>query len=65
MWRERGLDIVNAGKSNQYAAVEYFAGMQRCLAVAGLPDCWDQFVDQVCANHYREVGLPGCRHPRS
>jgi hypothetical protein len=56
--RELGLDIVNAGKSNQYAAaVEYFGGMQRCFAVAGLPDCWDQLVDQVRANHYRKAGF--------
>ena len=57
MWRERGLDIVNAGKSNPYAAVEYFGGTQRCFAVAGLPDCWDQFVDQVRANHCRKAGF--------
>jgi hypothetical protein len=56
--RELGLDIVNAGKSNQYAAaVEYFGGMQRCYAVAGLPDCRDQLVDQVRANHHRKAGF--------
>ena len=36
LWREFGLDLVNAGKSNQDAAVEYFGGMQRCFTVAGL-----------------------------
>jgi len=36
LWRELGLELVNAGKSNQDAAVEYFGGMQRCLTVAGL-----------------------------
>lgn len=36
LWRELGLDIVNASKSSQYAAaVEYFGAMQRCYAVAG------------------------------
>ena len=57
MWRELGLDLVNAGKSNQDAAVEYFGGMQRCFAVAGLPDCWDQFTDQVRANQHRKAGF--------
>ena len=55
LWRERCLDIVNTGKSNQYAAVEYLGGTQRYLAVAGLPDCWDQFVDQMRANHSRKA----------
>jgi hypothetical protein len=27
------------------------------LGVAGLPDCWDQFVDQMRANHYRKAGF--------
>ena len=37
LWRRLGLDIVNAGKSSQYAAVvEYFGGMQSCFALAGL-----------------------------
>ena len=37
--RALGLDIVNGGKSKQYAAaVEYFGRAQRCFAVAGLPD---------------------------
>ena len=58
LWRALGLDIVNAGKSKQYAsAVEYFGRAQRCFAVAGLPDCWDQLVDQVRANHYRKAGF--------
>ena len=52
--RELGLDLVNVGKSNQDAAMEYFGGMQRCFTVAGL---LDQFVDQVRANHHRKVGL--------
>ena len=57
MWRALGLDIVNAGKSNQYAAaVEDFGRAKRCFAVAGLPDGWDQLVDQVRANHYRKAG---------
>ena len=52
-----GLDIVNAGTSKQYvAAVEYFGRAKRCFAVAGLPDGWDQLVDQVRANHYRKAG---------
>ncbi len=34
--RELGLDLVNVGKSNQDAAMEYFGGMQRCFTVAGL-----------------------------
>ncbi len=25
--------------------------------MAGLPDCWDQLVDQVRANHYRKAGF--------
>ena len=25
--------------------------------MAGLPDCWDQFVDQMRANHYRKAGF--------
>ena len=37
--------------------MEYFGGMQRCFAVAGLPDRWDQFVDQVRANGYRKAGF--------
>ena len=58
LWRALGLDIVNGGKSKQYAAaVEYFGRAQRCFAVAGLPDCWDQLVDQVRANHYRKAGF--------
>jgi hypothetical protein len=58
LWRALGLDIVNAGKSKQYAAaVEYFGRVQRCFAVAGLPDCWDELVDQVRANHYRKAGF--------
>lgn len=28
-----------------------------CFAVAGLPGCWDQLVDQVRANHYRKAGF--------
>jgi hypothetical protein len=57
VWRALGLDIVNAGKSNQYAAaVEDFGRAKRCFAVAGLPDGWDQLVDQVRANHYRKAG---------
>jgi hypothetical protein len=44
--------------SGRYAAaVEYFGRAQRCFAVAGLPDCWDQLVDQVRANHYRKAGF--------
>jgi hypothetical protein len=61
LWRALALDIVNAGKSKRYAAaVEYFGRAQRCFAVAGLPDCWDQLVNQVRANHYRQGRL----HPR-
>jgi hypothetical protein len=38
LWRTLGLDIVNAGKSKQYAAaVECFGRAKRCFAVAGLP----------------------------
>ncbi len=51
-------EIVNAGKSKQYAAaVECFGRAKRCFAVAGLPDCWDQLVDQVRANHYRRASF--------
>ena len=58
MWRALGLDIVNAGKSKQYAAaVECFGRVQRRFAVAGLRDGWDQLVDQVRANHYRKAGF--------
>ncbi len=58
LWRTLGLDIVNAGKSKQYAAaVECFGRAKRCFAVAGLPDCWDQLVDQVRANHYRRASF--------
>ena len=34
-----------------------FTSDRRCLAVAGLPDCWDRLVDQVRANHYRKAGF--------
>ena len=44
--------------------MEYFGGMQRCFAVAGLPDRWDQFVDQVHANHYRRPAYPRVREGR-
>ena len=37
--------------------MECFGRAQRCFAVAGLPDCWDQLVDQVRANHYRKAGF--------
>jgi len=37
--------------------VECFGRAQRCFAVAGLPDCWDQLVDQVRANRYRKAGF--------
>jgi hypothetical protein len=58
LWRALGLDIVNAGKSRQYAAaVEYFGRVQRRSAVAGLRDGWDQLVDRVRANHYRKAGF--------
>ena len=58
LWRALGLGIVNTGKSKQYtAAVEYFGRAKRSFAVAGLPDCWDQLVDQVRANHYRKAGF--------
>ncbi len=58
LWRALGLGIVNTGKSEQYAAaVEYFRRAKRCFAVAGLPDCRDQLVDQVRANHYRKAGF--------
>jgi hypothetical protein len=58
LWSTLGLDIVNAGKSEQYAAaVEYFGRVQRRSAVAGLRDGWDQLVDQVRASHYRRVGF--------
>ena len=58
LWRALGLGIVNAGKSKHYAAAaEYFGRAKRCFATAGLPDCWDQLVDQVRANHYRKVGF--------
>src|SRR5712691_2256452 len=56
LWRALGTIIVNAGKSKQYAAaVECFGRAQRCFAAAGLPDCWDQLVDQVRANRYRKA----------
>jgi hypothetical protein len=58
LWRTLGLDIANAGKSKQYAAaVECFGRVQRCFAVAGLQDGWDQLVDQVRASRYRKVGF--------
>ena len=60
MWRALGLDIVNAGKSKQYAVVvECFGRAKRCFAVAGLPDCrtagtssWTR-----CANHYQRASF--------
>ena len=58
LWRALGLDIVNGGKSKQYAAaVEYFGRAQRCFAVAGLRTAWTSSVDQVRANHYRKAGF--------
>jgi Family of unknown function (DUF6880) len=58
LWRALGLGIVRAGKSKQYgAAVEYFGRAKRCFTAAGLPDCWDQLVDQVRTNHYRKAGF--------
>ncbi len=58
LWRVLGLGIVNKGKSKQYtAAVGYFRRAKGCFIAAGLPDCWDQLVDQVRANHYRKVGF--------
>lgn len=49
---------MSTGKSKQYtAAVEYFGRAKRCYAVAGLPDCWDQLVDQVRTDHYRKAGF--------
>jgi len=56
--RALGLGIVNSGKSKQYAtAVEYLSRAKRCFTVAGLPDCWDQLVDQVRTNHHRKAGF--------
>lgn len=58
MWRALGLGIVNRGKSKQYtAAVEYFGRAKRCFTAAGLPDYWDQLVDQVRTNHCRKAGF--------
>jgi uncharacterized Zn finger protein len=58
LWRALGLGIVDRGKSKQYtAAVGYFRRAKRCFAMAGLPDCWDQLVDQVRASHYRKAGF--------
>jgi hypothetical protein len=58
LWRALGLGIVRAGKSKQYAAaVEYFGRAKRCFTAAGLPDYWDQLVDQVRTNHYRKTGF--------
>jgi hypothetical protein len=54
--RELGLDLVNAGKSNQDAAVEY-SEQAECRGASPWPDCWDQFVDQERANHHRKVGF--------
>ncbi len=58
LWRALGLGIARAGKSKQYAtAVEYFGRAKRCFTAAGLPDYWDQLVDQVRTNHYRKTGF--------
>jgi hypothetical protein len=58
LWRALGPGIVNTGKSKQYAtAVEYFGRAKRCFTAAGLPDCWDQLVDQVRTNHHRKTGF--------
>ena len=58
LWRALALGIVKAGKSKQYAAaVAYFGLAKRCFTAAGLPDRWDQLVDQVRTNHYRKTGF--------
>ena len=58
LWRALGLGIVNRGKSKQYtAAVEYFGRAKRCFTAAGLPDYWDQVVDQVRRDHCRKAGF--------
>jgi hypothetical protein len=58
LWRAAGMGIVNRGRSKQYAtAVEYFSRAKRCFTAAGLPDRWDQLVDQVRTNHYRKAGF--------
>ncbi|MHB1596483.1 MAG: hypothetical protein ACYCO9_08770 [Streptosporangiaceae bacterium] len=58
LWRALGLGIVNRGKSKQYtAAVEYFGRAKRCFTAAGLPDYWDQLVDQVRTDHCRKAGF--------
>jgi hypothetical protein len=45
LWRGFGRDIVNAGKSNKSKQYALRRPTQRCLAVAGSGDGWDQFVD--------------------
>jgi len=58
LWRALGLGIVNRGKSKQYtAAVEYFGRAKRSFTAAGLPDYWDQLVDQVRTDHCRKAGF--------
>jgi len=41
LWRERGLDIVNAGKSNPYAAVESFGRTAEVLRRGRAPGLLD------------------------
>jgi hypothetical protein len=62
--RELGLDIVNADKSNRYAAaVEYFGEMQRCFAVAGPPHCWDSLWTSARTTTARPGSSASSRRP--